>query len=126
MILSLAPDLLMRSKIDLAARHYGVEAIHVHDDATFRSALGAHRDALRLVLVDLDLPGVETIPLVEAARRESPATVVGFCSHVMTELIRSARDAGAHRVLPNSTFAAGIPGLVAPLAAIDSPAQENQ
>jgi len=116
MILSLAPDLMVRSKIDLAARHYGLDVVQVANAESFAAALDVHAGDLRLVLVDLDLDNVETIPIVREAVARSSAEVIGFCSHVMTDLIREARHAGAHRVMPNSTFAASVPGLMAVLA----------
>src|SRR5690606_1068924 len=114
-ILSLAPDLMIRSKIDVAARHYGVGVRHVASEADFRAALG-DGELPMLVLVDLDLPGVETVELVRQAKEAGAARLVGFCSHVMTDLIRASRAAGAHSVMPNSTFVAAIPGLVAEVA----------
>mgnify|MGYP005854407423 CR=1 FL=1 len=116
MILSLAPDLMIRSRIDVAARHYGVAARHVTTGEEFLAALAEPGDPWRLVLLDVDMPGIDGPALIAAARAATSARVVGSCSHVETDLIRSARAAGAHSVMANSTFTAAIPGLVAPLA----------
>jgi DNA-binding NarL/FixJ family response regulator len=109
---------MVRSKIDLAARHYGIETLHVSSPAAMRKALAARGADARMVLLDLDLDGVDMIALVGECRTAAPeARIVGFCSHVMTDLIQAARAAGAHSVMANSTFSAGVAGLFAPLAA---------
>ncbi|MDK2973176.1 MAG: hypothetical protein PWP23_2931 [Candidatus Sumerlaeota bacterium] len=115
MIVSFAPDLMMRSKIDVAARHYGCPVRHVATAAECREAVGTGGTAL--VLLDLDLPGEDMLALVRDARAAGAGRIVGFCSHVMTDLIREAREAGAHTVMANSTFVAAIPGLLAEIAA---------
>lgn len=57
----------------------------------------------RTVVLDLGRPGVLTV-LAELADRR----IIGFASHVDTDLIQSARDAGCHEVLPRSRFFARI------------------
>lgn len=114
MIVAFAPDLMMRSKIDVAARHYGAPVRHVATAPQLREVLAD--GGATLVLLDLDLPGEDMMALVRDARAAGAVRVVGFCSHVMTDLIRGARDAGAHTVMANSTFSAAIPGLVAEAA----------
>jgi len=115
MIVCRIPDLLIRSKVDVAVRHYGVEAFYAPDAGAAIAAAG--RPGVRLVLVDLDAPGVDGAELVRELRAATSARIVGFCSHVMADLIRAARDAGANTVMANSTFAASVPGLVAEAAA---------
>jgi DNA-binding NarL/FixJ family response regulator len=114
-VLSFAPDLMIRSKIDVAARHYGVIVRHVSSAADFAAAF-EEEERPRLVLIDLDLEGIDAVGLVREARNRGAGRVVGFCSHVMTDLIRESRAAGAHTVMANSTFSASIPGLMAELA----------
>lgn len=116
LVLSLAPDLMARSKIDVAARHYGVPVRHAADGAEFLRALG-ESPAWRLVLLDADMEGIDAPALVRAAKAAAPgARVVACCSHVLVDLIRATRQAGADAVVANSTFFAGIPGYFAPLA----------
>ena len=117
MILTLIPDLMMRSKVDVAANHYGLPVRHARSEDAFREAL---RDGgLDLILVDLDADDdIEAMArVIDDTRRESMGAVVGFCSHVKTELIQAARAAGAHSVMANSTFAASVAGLVGEVAA---------
>ncbi len=81
-----APDLIDQSKLRAA----GAEIVRTVDD------LG--RVDAQLVLVDLGRPGVlEAVPGI-AGR------VIGFGSHVDTELLAAARAAGCDEVLPRSVF----------------------
>ncbi len=120
MIVSFAADLIVQSRIDVAGRHYEVPIYHVSTRKAFFEALAA-TDSPLLVLIDLDVPEIDTLELVEAARAQTDARVVGFCSHVMGDLIRAARERGAHTVMANSMFATAVPGLVAEVAAKLSP-----
>lgn len=115
-VLSLAPDLLVRSKIELAARHYGVGVHSAPDAAGFLAALAL--GPWKLVIIDLDLQGIDGPALVREARAQTGARVVGSCSHVETGVIRASRQAGAHTVMANSTFVAAIPGLFAEAAGL--------
>lgn len=117
MIVCRIPDLLMRSKVDVAARHYEVPIVHAKDPAAFAEA--AARPGVRLVLLDLDAPCADGAELLRQVRAATSARIVAFCSHVMADLIRSAREAGADTVMANSTFAASVPGLVAEAKARD-------
>ncbi len=116
MIVCFVPDLLLRSKIDVAIRHYGADVRHA---SSAQGLLAAAGDASAiLVLIDLDAPGSGGAESVAAVRTATKARIVGFCSHVETDLIRESRRAGADTVMANSTFAAAVAGLVAEAAAI--------
>ncbi len=67
--------------------------------------------------MDLDAPGCGGAETVAAIRPLTQGRVVGFCSHVETDLIRDSRRAGADTVMANSTFSAAVPGLVAEVVA---------
>lgn len=90
------PDLMDRSKLS-------------GDGVTFASTpadlVGMEADVF---VVDLSRPGVLDVLPRLAGRR-----VVGFGSHVDTELLDAARAAGCTAVLPRSQFFARYPELVA-------------
>lgn len=91
-VVALVPDLMDRSKL---ARLGEVEVVHVRR----AEELVATAAAGDLVVVDLSRPGV-----LDALRAGVPGTVVGFASHVDTDLIAAARAAGCAEVLPRSAF----------------------
>ena len=94
-ILALVRDLLFASKITATARSAGIEVKIIRDPAQ----LPNEGDRL---FVDLNQPAA-----LEAAIRWKDATageVVGFVSHVDSEKIRAARQAGIDRIMPRSRF----------------------
>jgi DNA-binding NarL/FixJ family response regulator len=61
-----------------------------------------------LVIFDLNsqkMDAVATIAALKADAETSALRAIGFASHVHTDLIASARNAGADEVLPRSVFA---------------------
>jgi PleD family two-component response regulator len=105
MILAVLDDLMFTSKIKTAARQLGV-------DVTFaRSADGALAEMRKTTpsLVIFDLNNARTDPLGIVAAMKADAALasvrtVGYASHVMTDLIESARRAGVGEVLARSAF----------------------
>ncbi len=90
-VVAFVPDLMDRSRL---SRAEGVEVVVVRrpDELTDVVVAGD------LVVVDLGRPGV--LDVVGAL----PGTVVGFASHVDTDVIAAARAAGCLEVLPRSRF----------------------
>ena len=106
-ILVLLDDLLFRSKLDAAAASTGA-AIRV------MSRVPQPADDWPLVLVDLNASTFDPIAAVAEIRAATPhAAIIGFCSHVQTDLMASARQAGCTEVLPRSAFVQRLPELLA-------------
>src|SRR5271154_4745900 len=86
-VLALVDDLFFQAKILETAKQLGI-AVRT---STTSDALLAEiaKDAPKLVIVDLNAPGV---PLI------------AFLSHVQTELAQQARTAGCTQVMPRSQF----------------------
>lgn len=94
-VLAFVPDLMDRSRLDAVQ---GIELRHVSAASDLATvAAGWVPD---VVVVDLGRPGA-----IEALRAGGiSGRVVGFGSHVDTETLDAARDAGCHEVLPRSRF----------------------
>ena len=115
-ILAAVDDLMFLSKIQQTARLIGalVEAV---DPRKLEQRVA--REDVRGVILDLNH---RTGSAVEALRalKANPATahvpVVGFVSHVQSDLIAAARDGGCDEVLARSAFAAQLPQLLRQLA----------
>lgn len=103
-IAALVADLMFASRV----RGVASEAKTVHNVDGLLAAVGT---GTRLILVDLHARGA-----LDAIRRladlESKAPVVAFGSHVNTEALQAARDAGADRVMARSAFVRELPALV--------------
>jgi len=98
-IAAYVPDLMDRSKVSAAAPG------RVTFARTPAELLDAEAD---LVVVDLSRPGVlDVVPSLQGRR------VIGFGSHVATDVLDAARAAGVAEVLPRSKFFGRIADLLA-------------
>jgi DNA-binding NarL/FixJ family response regulator len=108
-VIAAVDDLLFSSKIRTTARQAGV-------DVTFARSpeeILAHTRESRPSLVIFDLNSAKTEPLATiSAIKNDPALAgirtIGFASHVHTDLIAAARNAGADQVMPRSAFAGNL------------------
>jgi len=106
-VLALVGDLIFESKIRGAARGSlaTVHAVRTRGDLL----ASAGRLAPRLVLVDLNvLPACTADSIAELRHAAGGARIIGFASHVDTELMDRAEAAGADEVMPRSRFEAEI------------------
>jgi len=104
-VLALVRDLMFSSKILATGKALAVEVKVVRDPSQLSGQPG------RILLVDLNLSGaIEAAAQWQTARG---ARVVGFVSHVDTEAIRKARDAGLDQVMARSGFVEALPSLIA-------------
>lgn len=113
-ILAILDDLLFTSKIRSTAGHQGVTVTFARSP---EAALAQMRlQAPTLVILDLNNPRIEPLGTI-AAMRADPALAsiptVGYVSHVDSETIRAAREAGVHEVVARSAFAANLPEILA-------------
>jgi hypothetical protein len=101
-VLAMVDDLFFQSKIIETARHLGVDL----KICTTPDALAAElsKSTPNLVVVDLN---ARNQPLDAIARTQLLAAsvpLVGFLSHVQTELAEQAQAAGCREVMPRSKF----------------------
>jgi len=105
MILAVLDDLMFSSKIKTAANHLGV-------DLRFSRSVDGAIETMRknpTTMVILDLNNERIAPLaIVAAMKQDPALAsiqtVGYASHVQTDVINAARQAGVSEVLARSAF----------------------
>ena len=98
---------------DMARRAgYTVRYVRQTSDALAQAA-----EQPDLVLVDLNIAGLDTVDLIRQLKAARPAqSVAAYVSHVQVELRRAAAEAGADPVLPRSAFATKLPLLLQTLA----------
>jgi len=105
MILAVLDDLMFMSKIKTTASQLGIAV-------TFARSADAALSEMRKAepsLVILDLNNVRTNPLViVSSMKQDPALAqiptVGYASHVQTDVIDAARQAGVGDVMARSAF----------------------
>ncbi len=105
-VLALVDDLFFQAKMTETARRLGValQTVSSGDALVVAAAAQSHR----LVLVDLNARqgALEAVERLRAAGNAQP--IVGFLSHVQTDLAEKARAAGCQEVLPRSKFTADL------------------
>ena len=106
-ILVLVRDLMFSGRILAEARAAGANVKVVRDPAKIAEL---ESDNSSLMIADLNLPGA--IAAAADWRRRGGGTVVGFVSHVDSEAISQAREAGLDQVLARSRFVEVLPSLL--------------
>jgi DNA-binding NarL/FixJ family response regulator len=115
-ILLVVEDLIFLSKIQQTAAQTGIQVESAEITQVRERILSSLPPA---VIFDLNHRSGKA---VEAARsvKTDPATsrvrVLGFLSHVQTDLARQAREAGLDQVMARSTFSQRLPDLLRELA----------
>jgi PleD family two-component response regulator len=114
MVLAIVDDLMFASKIKTAAGPLGVTVAFARSSAAAMTAI--RENAPTLVIVDLNNPRTDPLGTVAAMKRD-PATMairtVGYVSHVQTDVIEAARQAGVDEVMARSAFTTRLPEILA-------------
>ena len=110
--LAVVPDLFFSVKLAAVARAAGVELAFVAPGALFERCAASPP---ALVLIDLHAPcdPPALVRALKADARTRGIPVIGFYSHVETDLRRDALAAGIDEALPRSAFVNRLPALLA-------------
>ena len=104
-IIAVVDDLFFAAKIRGTAEELGVTARFARNiDAVFETA---RRDQPSKIICDLHSQKVDPIELAKRLKADEQLRAIpllGFFSHVQTELQRRAEAAGFDRVMPRSAF----------------------
>jgi hypothetical protein len=107
-VLLLIRDLMFMARVTGTAKELGVAVKVVRDPA--KLAPEAEAGVGGRLIVDLNLEGA--IEAAAAWKTATAGSVTGFVSHVDSETIRRAREAGIDRVMPRSQFVQVLPDLL--------------
>lgn len=116
MLLAVVEDLLFLSKIQQTAQLVNV-AVKPIDLAKLTEEIA--RASPRAVILDLNHRSGSALEVLGTLKRNSATKhvpVVGFVSHVQTDLINAARHAGCDLVMARSAFTQQLPELLRKLA----------
>jgi CheY-like chemotaxis protein len=111
-VLAVINDLIFLSKIRETAKQVGVEVVTVTDSLSVES-ISARQP--RGILLDLNSglrASVEWVRTIKADAAGRRIPIVAFASHVQSDLIAAARQAGCDRVLARSAFTQQLPALM--------------
>ena len=117
-VLAVVDDMFFASKIRATAEALGVSISFVSTLPSLLEKARASRPDL--VLVDLHNQKVDNVQLAQLVREDSELSSVrllGFFSHVQTELQKSAIAAGFDVVIPRSVFARDLARLLSTASA---------
>ncbi|HEV2983463.1 MAG TPA: response regulator [Vicinamibacterales bacterium] len=105
MIVAVLDDLMFSSKIKTAAKQLGLSVVFAR--STDAALAEMRKNAPTLVILDLNNPRTNPLDIVSAMKRDAALAAVptvGFASHVQTDVINAARQAGVGEVLARSAF----------------------
>ena len=108
MILAVMSDLFFSVRINDAAKKRGTSAAFVKDAEL---ALEKAKSNPPLIIVDLNTTTLDAVALIRAIKADPQTAaipVVGFLSHIQTQLRRDAEEAGCDTVLARSAFAQNV------------------
>ena len=114
MILAILDDLLFTSKIRATAKQIGATLSVAKSRDSALAEMRANLPAL--VIIDLNNPRTDPLGIIAEMKRDpalASIPTVGFVSHVQTELIDAARQAGVTDVMARSMFAERLPQILA-------------
>jgi DNA-binding NarL/FixJ family response regulator len=109
-VVALMDDLLFQMKLAETARHLGVQ---VKVAASYEALAPLLEGGPAVLIVDLNSRSepIATIERIRAAN--NPVRIIGFLSHVQTDLAERARTAGCDEVLPRSAFTKNLAEILA-------------
>jgi DNA-binding NarL/FixJ family response regulator len=117
-VVALMDDLFFQMKVAETAKHLGME-LKVATNADSLMQLLELEPAPKLAIVDLNTRSGAITAIERVRAGKNGVRLVGFLSHVQTELAAQARAAGCDEVMPRSSFTQN-------LAAILSRASEKE
>lgn len=110
-VVVLVDDLFFQSKIVETARHVGVELKLCGTGEAFLAEIAQSAPSLAIVDLNARSNPLDAIERLHAAGNHVP--VIGYLSHVQTELAERAKAAGCREVMPRSKFTMNLPTILA-------------
>jgi CheY-like chemotaxis protein len=112
-VISVVDDMFFASKIRAVAEAAGVEISSPRSQEAVVSK--ARETKPGLIVVDLHNQRIDPVTLAHTLKADEELRdikLLGFFSHVQTELQRNALSAGFDRVIPRSVFAKDLPEIL--------------
>jgi PleD family two-component response regulator len=104
-ILAILDDLMFMSKIRAAAGQLATPVSFARSKADALTGMQANRPSL--VILDLNNPRTDPLGIIAAMKADptlADVRTIGFASHVQTDVIQAARQAGVGEVMARSAF----------------------
>jgi CheY-like chemotaxis protein len=111
-ILAVVSDLFFSAKINEAAKRAGVSLEYVTAE---KDLLEKAKSNPALIIFDLNFDAARPLDLIQKLKANASLKdirLLGYLSHVQTELKKSAEEAGCDRVMPRSAFSLNLPQIL--------------
>ncbi|MGI8898803.1 MAG: response regulator [Pyrinomonadaceae bacterium] len=105
-VIAAVDDMFFISKIRTTAEHLGIDVRFARNSSALLAS--ARENKPNLIIVDLHAQKIDPLALATALKADpelQTIVLLGFFSHVQTDLMRDATNAGYDRVMPRSAFA---------------------
>jgi CheY-like chemotaxis protein len=112
-VIAAVDDIFFASKIRAVAELLGIKVLFAR--STDEALEAARRDMPSLIIADLHAQKCDPFTLAEQLKADETlrtVPLVGFFSHVQTELKQRAEQAGFDRVMPRSAFTKYLPEIL--------------
>jgi len=109
-VVALIDDLFFQMKLAETAKHLGVEVKVATTPEALQTLL---EPPPKLLIVDLNSRSQPIATIQRLRADKNGVRVVGFLSHVQTELAAQARAAGCDEVMPRSAFTQNLAAILA-------------
>ncbi|MBV9039316.1 MAG: hypothetical protein JO182_32840 [Acidobacteriaceae bacterium] len=103
-VVAVLNDLLFRVKIEEAAKRAGVELVVVQSQQETLNQAQNRPAIIILDLNDLKTEPLDTIGKLKSSHETKHISLLGYVSHVQTDLIQAARAQGCDEVMARSAF----------------------
>src|SRR6266851_2676536 len=116
-VLAVVSDLFFSAKINEAAKRAGVTLEYVTAE---KDVLEKARSNPALIILDLNFDAVRPVELIGKLKGNADLKhirLIGYLSHVQTELKMKAQEAGCDQVIPRSAFSMNLPQILNSLPA---------
>jgi len=111
-VLAVVSDLFFSAKINEAAKHAGVKLAYV---TTESGLLEKARANPPLIIFDLNFDAARPLDLIGKLKADAALkhiNLIGYLSHVQTDLKRAAEETGCDEVMARSAFSMNLPEIL--------------
>jgi CheY-like chemotaxis protein len=111
-VVAVLNDLMFTVKIQEAAKRAGLEAVFVKSP---QEALAQAQQHPAVMILDLNDAGAEPLDVIgrlKSDEQTSAIKVLGFVSHVQTDLKHAAEEKGCDAVFARSAFSQNLPAIL--------------
>ena len=108
-IVAVLHDLMFQVKIEQAAKRAGFEPVFVQSQ---QEALARAKENPAVIILDLNDGGIEPLEMIAKLKGDletSHIKLLGYVSHVQTDLQKAARELGCDLVIARSAFSEKLP-----------------